>query len=61
MSSRKIAAYGTWVSPITSDLIVSQTMRWDSPLLDGGDTYWLKAAPPRADVRSLLECRQTAR
>ncbi len=45
MSSRKIAAYGTWASPITSDLIVSQTIALGSPLLDGGDTYWLEGRP----------------
>ena len=45
MSARKIAAYGTWASPITSDLIVSQTIALGSPLLDGTDTYWLEGRP----------------
>lgn len=45
MSSRRIAAYGTWASPITSNLIGSQTVALGSPLLDGDNTYWLEGRP----------------
>ncbi|MCU0519831.1 MAG: S9 family peptidase [Anaerolineae bacterium] len=45
MSQRRISPYGEWVSPITSDLIVSSTISLGSALLDGADTYWLEGRP----------------
>ena len=43
---KKIAApYGSWRSPITSDLIVAESIKLDQPYLDGGDIYWLEMRP----------------
>ncbi|HNB54657.1 MAG TPA: hypothetical protein PK530_22100, partial [Anaerolineales bacterium] len=39
------APYGTWKSPITTDLIVANTVGLSSVLLDGEDTYWLESRP----------------
>jgi dipeptidyl aminopeptidase/acylaminoacyl peptidase len=39
------AAYGAWRSPISSDLIVAESVRLSEPLLDGGSVYWLEGRP----------------
>jgi len=41
----KIAPYGSWSSPITSDLIVASTIGLGEILLDGKDVYWLESRP----------------
>ncbi|MGL4376378.1 MAG: S9 family peptidase, partial [Microcoleaceae cyanobacterium] len=38
----KIAHYGSWKSPITSDLIVSGTVGLGGITVDGEDIYWLE-------------------
>lgn len=48
MSTPKIAAYGSWKSPITSDLIVAGTVALDQVVLDGNDVYWLEGRPSEA-------------
>lgn len=45
MSTPKIASFGTWKSPITSDLIVAGTIRLGDIRLDGEDVYWLEGRP----------------
>jgi dipeptidyl aminopeptidase/acylaminoacyl peptidase len=41
----KTASYGSWKSPITSDLIVAQSISLSDARLDGGDIYWLEGRP----------------
>src|SRR5271165_2231523 len=41
----KTAPYGSWKSPITSDLIVAQSIVLSEPRLDRGDIYWLEGRP----------------
>src|SRR5215831_20371212 len=41
----KIAPYGSWKSPITSDLIVAQSIGLSEARLDGGKIYWLEGRP----------------
>ncbi|MGH9931102.1 MAG: S9 family peptidase [Pyrinomonadaceae bacterium] len=45
MSDSRIAPYGSWQSPITSDLIVSGSIGLSQPLLDGADLYWIEMRP----------------
>ena len=45
--------YGSWLSPITSDLIVAESIGLAGVLLDGEDTYWLEGRP-REQGRSVL-------
>jgi dipeptidyl aminopeptidase/acylaminoacyl peptidase len=45
MSQSKAAPYGSWKSPITSDLIVSATVALGQIVLDGEDTYWVELRP----------------
>src|SRR5216683_2488514 len=45
MSNPQIASYGSWKSPITTDLIVSESIRLGLTVLDGSDTYWIEGRP----------------
>src|SRR5262245_61983029 len=40
-----IARYGSWKSPITSDLIVAQSISLAETRLDGDKCYWLEGRP----------------
>jgi len=42
MSQPRIAPYGSWKSPITSDLIVSETIGLGAITPDGIDIYWIE-------------------
>ncbi len=41
----KTAPHGSWKSPITSDLIVAQSITLSELCLDGGHVYWLEGRP----------------
>ena len=45
MSPPKSSPYGSWPSPITSDLIVAQSIALSEVRLDGDSIYWLEARP----------------
>jgi dipeptidyl aminopeptidase/acylaminoacyl peptidase len=45
MSSPTIAAYGSWKSPITSDLIVAGTIGVSQCVINGDDIYWIEVRP----------------
>ena len=44
-TSPKTAPYGSWKSPITSDLIVSQSVGLSEVRFDGDVVHWLEARP----------------
>jgi hypothetical protein len=44
-TAAKMAQYGSWRSPITSDLIVAQSIGLPEVRLDGGIVYWLEGRP----------------
>src|SRR5437764_6241526 len=44
-SAVTIAPYGSWKSPITSDLIVKEMIGLSQPRLDGEDIYWIEMRP----------------
>ena len=44
-NSPKIAPYGSWKSPITSDLIVQGSVGLSQPTFDGDDIYWVELRP----------------
>ena len=43
--AKKVAPYGSWASPITSDLIVSGAIGLNQPAIDGDDIYWVELRP----------------
>lgn len=48
MPELKTSPYGSWRSPITSDLIVQDSISILDVLLDGSDVYWLEGRPREA-------------
>src|SRR6516165_5890087 len=44
-TSPKTAPYGSWKSPVTSDLIVSQAISLSDVRFDGEAVYWLEGRP----------------
>lgn len=45
MSEPQVAPYGSWASPITSDLIVAGSLRLGEIRLDGDRLYWSEGRP----------------
>jgi len=45
MAEQEVTPYGSWKSPITSDLIVSETIGLGQIALDGEDVYWVEVRP----------------
>src|SRR5438128_2970153 len=45
MTQARLAPYGSWKSPITSDLIVKESIGLGQVKLDGGDIYWIEMRP----------------
>src|SRR5215204_661789 len=48
MPHPEVAPYGSWKSPITSDLIVTATVGLGQIALDGEDVYWVELRPSEA-------------
>lgn len=48
MTTQHVAPYGAWKSPITSDLITSQSIRLGGGTFDGEEVYWLEGRPAEA-------------
>jgi dipeptidyl aminopeptidase/acylaminoacyl peptidase len=42
-----VAPYGSWASPITSDLVTAGAVRLDQIMLDGSDIYWTESQPQK--------------
>ncbi|MGA8758205.1 MAG: prolyl oligopeptidase family serine peptidase [Stellaceae bacterium] len=53
MSDIRVAANGSWSSPITSDMIVASSIGLGEIMLDGADVYWLESRPQEGG-RSVL-------
>lgn len=45
MNKLKVASYGSWKSPITTDLIIARTIGLGQIALDGEDIYWSELRP----------------
>jgi dipeptidyl aminopeptidase/acylaminoacyl peptidase len=45
MPEPRIAPYGSWKSPITSDSIVSGSIGLSQPLIDSSNVYWIEMRP----------------
>ncbi len=58
MSEPKTAPYGTWASPITSDVIVGQAVGLAAVAADGQELYWLESRPSEAGRTVLVRRRE---
>jgi dipeptidyl aminopeptidase/acylaminoacyl peptidase len=45
MAQQATTPYGSWKSPITSDLIVSESVALNQPAIDGQDICWIEMRP----------------
>ncbi|HYJ88504.1 MAG TPA: prolyl oligopeptidase family serine peptidase [Pyrinomonadaceae bacterium] len=59
MAEPRVRPYGSWKSPITSNLIVSGSIGVSQTLLDDGDIYWSEMRPTEAG-RSVIVKRDSA-
>lgn len=55
MSKKVISPYGSWKSPITSDLIVQGTIPLVNVAFDGQDLYWAEAHPSEAGRNTVMK------
>ncbi len=54
MPEVKTAPYGTWKSPITSELIVARTVGLGEVVLDGEDIYWIESRPSEGGRNAIV-------
>ena len=53
-----VAPYGSWASPITSDIVTADAVRLDQVMLDGSDIYWTEAQPEKKGLDLIYRQRQ---
>ena len=51
-----VKPYGSWKSPITSELIVSETIKLGQIVLDGDYIYWSESHPEEGGRSVILRC-----
>ncbi len=56
MADVKIATYGSWKSPITTNLIVAETRRFGLIALDDQDIYWIEGRPSEGGRNVIVRC-----
>ncbi len=59
MADVRIAGYGSWRSPITSDLIVKGSVGLAQPMIHGDDVYWIEMRPNEGGRNVLVKCAPT--
>ena len=43
--TRRVAPYGSWESPIATEMLTAGALRFDEIDVDGGDLYWVESRP----------------
>jgi hypothetical protein len=61
MAKKTSASYGSWKSPITSDLIVSNMIGIGQIVLDGDDIYWYEVRPSEGGRYVIIPAKNPAR
>ncbi|GAC1628941.1 MAG: hypothetical protein NVS4B7_17850 [Ktedonobacteraceae bacterium] len=61
MNIPKVAAYGSWKSPITADLITSVPGGLGTVVLDGQDLYWVESRPSDEGRVTIVRCTADGR
>src|ERR1700730_2504938 len=57
MTTSKIVGYGSWSSPITSDLVVAETIGLADLRVAYGAVYWIEARPTESGRNVLVRYR----
>ena len=60
MPDQTVSPYGSWKSPITSDLIVADSVGLSALACDGDDIYWTELRPRKAGRYVLVAARPMA-
>ncbi len=47
-TERAIAPYGSWASPVTTEMLTAGALRFEGIAVDGGDVYWVESRPDEA-------------
>ncbi|HKR59886.1 MAG TPA: S9 family peptidase [Pyrinomonadaceae bacterium] len=55
----RVAPYGSWESPITSDLIVGGAIGLNQPAIDGPDIYWIEMRPAEGGRQVIVKRNET--
>ena len=61
MAEPRIAPYGSWASPITSDLIVASSIGLGGVWIDGSDIYWIEGRPQEQGRSVIVRCSPDGR
>jgi len=61
MPQPRVAPYGSWASPITSDLIVASSIGLGGVLIDGSDIYWIESRPQEQGRSVIVRCSPDGR
>lgn len=61
MSNPQVAPYGSWKSPITSNLIVAATIGLGQIALDGDEVYWVEQRPTEGGRNVIVHCMPDGR
>ena len=59
MPGKEVKPYGSWKSPITSALIVTESVGLSQPAIDGDDIYWIEMRPSEGG-RNAIVCRDSS-
>ena len=55
MSTTQAASYGSWKSPITSEMIVAETIQFGAIVVDHEDIYWTESRPSEGGRNVLVQ------
>lgn len=58
MTNPTLAPYGSWKSPLTSDRIVSESIKLGQILLDGNQVYWIESRPTEGGRSAIIRLRE---
>src|SRR5882762_5527954 len=61
MTPVQSAPYGSWKSPITSDLIVKGSIGLGQVKMDGDDVYWIEGRPSEGGRQVIVRCTSDGR
>ena len=61
MNAKQIASYGSWKSPISTDLITAKTISLMELMVDGNDIYWIESHPLENGRCTIMRCTPDAK
>ncbi len=56
MSEPFVAPYGSWKSPISTEMVIAEAVRLSSIMIDGEDAYWLEMRPEEGGRCAVVRC-----